>query len=371
MAYSYVLCDSCGDINRSDWDRVRAASDNPFMDVRFLQAVENSITEPGKYWYAVVYDSSLSPVACVCFSLFVVDGAIMAPKPLQRVLRGIRKLFPWFFRFKILLCGLPVSTAGGQVAVTPDADRKQLGSVLDQIACKLARSERASLISFKEYDAEMMDHLSGLSDHGYRIAPSVTLYVLDTTPFASFDEYYRTRSKRTRANMRKVFEKFETSGLRCEQVPGGEGVAERYTDDVHRLYQAVFERAEVKFEHLPADFFREFARQLPESSRFTFLYSGEQVVGFCCALASEGRYDMLYCGIDYDCNAEADVYFNIMYRALEYGLLEDIRCAYVGASADEFKRRMGCRDVPLSIYVKAPGYIPSKIFNAVFPWVFH
>jgi predicted N-acyltransferase len=364
MPYTHTLWNSCDEIVTSVWESVCSQDRNPFMKIGFLKAVEEAVTDPGEYWYAVVYDDSGTPVACACFSSFIVDGALMASSRVQRLVAGIRRVFPRFFRFKLLLCGFPVSTSAGQIAATPDVDWNQLSDELNSIAQQLARSAKASLISFKEFDEELTARLSRLQKRGYRRMDSLVAYVLDT-PYASFDEYYERRSKRTRANMRKVFRKAEDAKLECVCVKGGEETAERCGDQVYALYDAVFQQAETKFERLPSDFFGAFARNLPEDARFTFLYEGEKLVSFCCAIAGEQRYHMVYCGIDYERNEALAAYFNMIYRALEFGLTEPIDEAHIGATADEFKRRMGCRAVQLSAYVNAPGRVRSLIFNLV------
>ncbi|HSG72369.1 MAG TPA: hypothetical protein VLA12_18270, partial [Planctomycetaceae bacterium] len=43
---------------------------------------------------------------------------------------------------------------------------------------------------------------------------------------------------------------------------------------------------------------------------------------------------------------------------------------YIGASADEFKRRLGCRGVALSVFVKGVGIIAGGIFKLVAPLMF-
>ena len=91
-------------------------------------------------------------------------------------------------------------------------------------------------------------------------------------------------------------------------MTGGEGVDKLYTDEVHKLYEAVLQKARLKFERIPAEFFRELARQMPEESKYTFFYKGDKVVGVCSAMTSPVYHCMLYCGVDYELkNPEADI----------------------------------------------------------------
>ncbi len=369
--YTCTLYESIGELDQAQWLAACDLAANPTLDPRFLKAVELSLAGYARFWYAIMHDASGTPAACACYCRYTVDGALFAPPRVQAWVRSIRKLIPSFFMLPILLCGVPISTGQkqGQLAIAPTADLEQLVPLLDDIARKLAKSTRCPLIAFKEFDAETAAALAGLTRRGYRRADSVVSYTLKAD-FASFDDFYEQRSKRTRANMRKVFSKFSEAGLTSRTLKGGEGVAELFTDEVHQLYQAVFDRAQVKFEWVPAAFFRELARQLPEESRFTFIERGSQVVGFCCALNSTVYHNMLYCGVDYDLNAEGDVYFNVIYRGVEHGLNQHPQYVKIGASADEFKQRMGCDSLQLYYYVRPLGLVTTLIFKAIARYLF-
>ncbi|HUG20831.1 MAG TPA: GNAT family N-acetyltransferase [Planctomycetaceae bacterium] len=357
-------------MNVEDWEAVRTADRNPFVERGFVRAVERSMRDPGWFRYAILYDESDAPVAVACFALFDVDGALLAPKFVQSFTRGMRKVFRRFMRLRMLLCGLPVSVSGSNLAVVPGADWDRISATLLELAEKLARESKAVLISFKEFTPDLAERLQGLERAGYYRGNSIVTYLLEED-CSSFEEYYNSRSKRTRANMRKYFRNLEDANISWEsRSGGGAGFSDLYTDEVHQLYEQVFERAEIKFEHVPPEFFRELALQCPEASRFTIFSQEGNVVGFCAALTSKHTYDMLYCGFDYGISEQSSLYFNILYRGVEDGYNQGLREMYIGASSDEFKRRLGCRGVALSVFVKGVGIITGGIFKLVAPLMF-
>lgn len=369
ILYPCDLVQRVDDVDVSSWQTVCRADGNPFLDLRFLRAVETSFAGESQFWYAIFRSDAGRPVACTCFSRYLVDGALMAPPAFQRLVARVRRVWPSFFKYKILLCGLPVSTCGNQLAVAPGADFERVTDSLDAVANNLARESGCGLISFKEFDPSMTARLAGLERHQFLRARSVVAYSLDGE-FGTFENYQASRSKRTRANIRRHFRKFESAGLTIEQLHGRDGVDHLFDDDVHRLYLNVLDRAEVRFERIPVAFFRELARQLPDESCFTIARKGDRIVGFCCAVASHDAYNMLFCGLDYSINAEADLYFNIIYRGLAQGLAPGVRVVHIGAAADEFKQHMGCRGESLSVYVKAVGAVRQFLFRQVFGLLF-
>jgi predicted N-acyltransferase len=367
--YPYRLACSVDEIEQKEWDPMQEAARHPFMERRFLQAVETSFAAEAKFWYATLRDDADCVVACACFCCYTVDGCVLAPLAGQRLVSRVRRWWPSFFRFPVLLCGSPVSTSGGQIVIKDHADLARLALTLDEIALRLAREARAKFISFKEYDPVLAERLAPLEQHGYRRALSVVTHWL-IGEYDSFEAYYDSRSKRHRANIRRHFRKFEEAGLTYQYYHGRDDVGRLFTDDVHRLYLNVFDRSHAKFERLPVSFFHELARRLPDESCFTFMFQKERPVGFCCGVASPGAHTLLYCGLDYSLNPQADLYFNIMYRGLGQGFAAGVGTVFVGASADEFKQHLGCRQVPLSIYVKAVGPMMSFLFQRAFRWLF-
>jgi len=367
--YKTTVVEQATDVDAAAWREICEFANNPFLDLRFLKAVESSFAAEARFWYATFHDDGGRAVACACFSQYLVDGALMAPPAFQGLVGAVRRAWPGFFKYKILLCGVPVSTCGNQLGVLPEADSGRLVAALDALAHDLARQSGCGLISFKEFPPTEAERIASLTARGFLPARSVVAYHLPGE-FGSFEGYVASRSKRTRANIRRHFRKFEEGGLTCEQLRGGDDVERLFTDDVHHLYLNVLNRAHVKFERIPADFFRQVARQLPDESRFTFIRENDRIVAFCCGVESRGAHTMLFCGLDYSLNARTDLYFNTIYRGLAAGLARGVGIVNIGASADEFKQHMGCVGEPLSIFVKAVGTIRQFLFKQVFGLLF-
>jgi predicted N-acyltransferase len=160
--------------------------------------------------------------------------------------------------------------------------------------------------------------------------------------------------------------------LRVVQLKGGDGVERIYTDEVHRLYENVLEKATVKLEKLPAEFFREMARQMPDASAFTFIYREDQVVAFAASAFTNSIYHQMFVGVDHELNPECDLYFNLFFHAIDYGLKLHVREMPVGQTADAFKeQKLGARHRPLYFYIKGSYWLSDLIlrgaFNILFP----
>ena len=367
--YRYDLVQSVEGVDAESWNAVCGPERNAYLDLRFLRAVENSFAKEASFWYLIIRNELGQPIACTCFTKYLVDGVLMAPQVIQNAMAGVRKLWPSFLKYPIMLCGVPVSTCHHQLAIADNADMSRVLVTLNTVAEKLARESGCHLISFKEFPPEAAVHMDALKEQGFLWARSVVAYSLKGD-YSSFDEYYDSRSKARRGKIRKTLKKLEAAGVTCEERSGGEGVEDLFTDDVHRLYMNVLNRAQVKFETIPADFFRELARQMPEESTFTLFRKDGRIVGFCCGLRGEEQHNMLFCGLDYSLNADAELYFNILYRGLGHGLVPGVKVVHIGAAADEFKQHIGCVGESMSIYVRAVGAFRHFLLKQVFGFLF-
>jgi hypothetical protein len=367
--YTFDVYDSIRGVNPEEWNSLREP-DDLFMDPRFIEAVENAMGRECRFRHVVVRDAGGRPMATACLSSFVIGGASLAQGMAGKILATLERIAPWAIRSKLILCGLPVSAGQSHVRFAPDADREAALRIVDSVARKFARAEWARLILFKEIDPDGCRDLEPLLSIGYRRADSYPMN-RTLTGYHDFDDYLSQVDSKKRTTVRRSQRKFAKSGLRIEDRLGREHAAELYTDDVHRLYEAVADQSEVEFGYLPAEFFRELARKLPDNTVFTYVYDEDKVVGFLASIFNESTFHGLFVGLDYSLNSQSELYFNLLYHLVDVALRRKSREIYVGQTADEIKNyKLGCYQVPMSIYVKGGRWTMSLVLKAAFSAIF-
>jgi len=356
--YRLQIAERVADLNEDDWDSLRADTGNLFMDRRFVEAVENSRPGGGKLWSVLVYEAD-RPVAAACLSLLNVDAGLVAGGRTKRAIALIRRLFPDFLRFNVLFCGLPVSASQAHLLFSPDADRRQVLRLLDRQMQTLARKHRAGLLVFKEFAPEACADLVELAPLSYlKLETTVVSYL--ECEFADMDEYCTSLRSQYRRKIFRSQRKFAAAGLRLEVLGGGKATAARYTDEVHQLYESVVERSKTKLETLPAEFFRELARQFPQEFYLILASRGEQVVGFGCGLRMPIGEPM-FIGFERGQKERGDVYLNLMYSLLAEVLSHGVRGICWGATADDFKASLGCEQRPYYAFVRATNWLQRAL----------
>ena len=339
------------------------------MDPRFLTAVERSMGGEAKFWNVVFCDPTGRPAAAAFLSLFPMDGLLFIQEPWKSWVQSLRQWSPSFLKVKVLFCGSPVSAGQSHLRFAPGSDHRAILRLFDQLMTRLARAEGTPFLVFKEFDEEEIGRCDELTELSYVRVDSLPMNYFPTR-FRDFDHFLALVRGHYRAKIKRSQNRFKESGLRVVHARGGEGLDALFTEDVYQLYLAVLERAEVKLECLPAEFFRELARQFPEDSSFTLIYQGRRIVAFDCGLFHGDHYSNLFGGLDYSLNEEADLYFNLMFHDLDFALRTGVRSLHVGQTADEFKSRMGCYTRPRYFYVKVRDPLGTSLLRAARPWLF-
>jgi predicted N-acyltransferase len=369
---SVRLWESIHQVDVEAWERLRRDDAGPFMDRRLLAAVERSFAPPlGRFWYAVVEDADGRPVATAVFCCLRVDATVLAEGGMKAFAKRIAPWIPGGLHFPVLFCGIPISAGQSSLRFAPEADVPAVLRLLDETATKLARQSRSKCVVWKEFTDAERERTDGLLQMGYQRADSLPMNSA-TTGHRSFDAFHNSLKSNKRKPIRTSRRKFAASNLRIEQRRGGDGVPGLYTDDVHRLYLNVLDRAAVRLETIPRAFFQELARELPNETSFTLAYDGDRIVGFACSVFTPHVFHQMFVGVDYDLNPQCDLYFNLFFHALDAAYRESCMEILVGQSADTFKqRKLLCTPIPLSFYIKgvdfATAWVLKTFRRSLFP----
>lgn len=348
---------SVAEIDVALWNRLRDP-DDIYMDVRLLRVVEQTMARDGVFRYALFRDAQGAPAAIACVCTYTIDASVLAePGLMTRVFEGLKAISPALLRYKVVLCGLPFSGGQSHLRFAPGADHAAVLASLDALLTRIAREDGARCVVLKEFQAHELPALESAAGLGYRRADSLPMNTV-TMRYGSMEEFVASMNSERRRDFRKTRQKFETAGLTLITTSDPAEIDRLYTAAVHDMYLAVVSRSHTKFELLPPDFFREMCRALPDNSEFVFAVSGDRVLGFGLCLHTAREYLPLFCGVDYECNRELGLYFNMLYHVYSRSLHYHVREIQLGQNADGCKSsRMGSHQTTRSFYVKGVGVI--------------
>lgn len=351
------------DVDHLAWESLRRGDRDPFMDRRFLEAVEVGMASVSRFWHVIFYDEAGRAAATASLCSYRVDGTLLADGVLKQVASAIGRVFPGLLEFKVMFCGLCFSAGQSHLRFAPGVDTALILRQLDELLLKLGREERAKCIVFKEFKPHEREALDALCDLGYQRADSLPMNHVEPI-YRDFEEYASRQKSSRRYAIRKAQKKFSGSGLRVVEMLGGEGADLIFTDDVYKLFEAVFDKAKVRLEKVTPELFRELARKLPDETAWTFVFDSDRVVAFAVSLFTPVVYHQIFVGYDPTVNPSCDLYFNLFFRAIDRAYRQNVSVIHVGQSADEFKhQKLGCHQRPLYFYIKGIDWATRQLLE--------
>ncbi|MDY0165518.1 MAG: GNAT family N-acetyltransferase [Thermoguttaceae bacterium] len=372
MTFRYEIYDAIDQVPAVSWQSVCPPGSDIFMDARLLRVFEQTLAATASFHYVVVYDSAGSPVAAACLSMCELDAALFCSGFVANAIRCLRRIWPSYLKFRTLFCGLPFSAGQCHVRVSPAASSPSglpaVAGSLHAAALSLARRHRLRLIVFKEFSAAEETMMRQLERLGYIRGESLPMNCAGMR-FSCLDDFCACLRSHYRYKINRSRRKFHAAGLRVEHL-AGQAVLDAYTDEVHCLYDAVVDAADVHLERLPARFFRELASALPENVKLTTARYQGRIVAFAWSLFADDVYRDLFVGIDYNLNLDCDLYFNLMLNDLDAAFRTGAREIYMGQTADVFKSRLGCRQEARYVCARVLPTWLKLPFRATSRWLF-
>jgi hypothetical protein len=352
-----------GGVDLASWEYVRSyCRTSVFMDRRFIAAVECSMKQSCQFWHVIIYDEDALPVACASLSTITIDLLDTADTSLAFAVRYLPGVQRALSRIKLLLCGLPISAGQSSLAlISPDSSPEIL-STLDAAISELAEKMRVHLIAYKEFGKDDLEWLNPLLKLGYRCIQSVAMNSFKGS-FQDLQYYCAALRSHYRFKVNKSLRKLTRMNIQTSVLTDPEEIISVYTPEVHDLYLQTLEKAEVKLEKLPMEFFHQLASHLQGQVDLVVLTNDARIVAFSWCLRDNTVYHMLYVGIDYALNSTGDLYFNVMYASLDRALRQKPTKIQLGQTASIFKARLGCYSEPLCIFVKGYGPFMSALVH--------
>jgi len=332
-------------------------------DCRYYEIVEDTICPEFSYRYFAIKTKAGQVSAIQPF--FVLDQDLLAgagPR-LKAFADAIRRFWPRFLTLRTLMVGC----AGGEghLYASEASERGRQAEALAANIVPLARREKASLIVLKEFPAECRESLSCFLPHGFSMMPSMPMTRLDISHYSSFDDYLSKAIKaKRRTEFRRKFKAAEQSSpikltVTCE--------AEADIDEIHALYEQVYERSELKFEKLTKSYFREVGRRMPDKARFFLWRQDGKLIAFSLCLI---QGDTLYgecLGLDYTIALKLHLYFYVMRDTISWAIANGFKS--IVSTSLGYGPKLQMRHVlePLDLYIRHTSQLMNAVLRRVLP----
>jgi hypothetical protein len=180
----------------------------------------------------------------------------------------------------------------------------------------------------------------------------------------TFDDYLNVLSSKYRVRARKAL-----SLYRENQVVKRELVAEeicQHENELFALYRKVMDRAEFKLALLNKDFFFRQKQLLPENYHVIAYFKSEVMIGFISYYRIGKRMEVHYTGMDQEACKPIQLYQNMLYNMIAYGIQNGAERLHFGRTAPEIKSTIGAQPSKMYGYVKHLNSLFNRLVVATF-----
>ncbi len=367
---SWEIAEHVADVDRAAWTRV-CGLDDWGMRLDALAVQQAALAGQARCRFAVIRDGDGAPVAAAALALFHAD-IVRGGGRLARLADMVRRVYPGFLKTRVLFCGLPVPCGGSHLRLARGADADAVLHLIDRHLRELAQREGARLVVVKELSAADEPIARALQCRGYLRGAVPPNYHLKRT-FDDIEAYRIAIRTDYRRALDAAWKNFDALGLSISHITDPHEIARRFDDRLHRLYLQVWEHSAQRMECFPKSFFQRLPAALPGQVVLSIIEHAGEPVAFGFAVLQAGRYHALYLGYEEQLNKAGSLYFNVIYRSMNWAFRNGAKELVLGQSGDETKAKLGAEPDPLCFMVKASGPLLQRLLqrfsSQIFPTV--
>jgi hypothetical protein len=266
-------------------ERWRAFFEPHWKDYRYYQTLEETFAREFPQRYLVLRDAA-GAVQTIQPLFFAEQDLTAGLGPKWRA--ALRPMRRWL-RLRLMMVGCIVGD--GQTGLRKASDLPGAVTALNEALELYARSERVSIILFKDFPVRVRGGFAALTRQGqYTRLPSLPAVNLKLD-FATFEDYFQCRlGKATRKSLRRKFKEVEASEPIALEVKTA--LEEPEATELHRLYERVARRGDVHFEVFTKEYFLTLGRRMPEQARYFIWRQSGRIIAFSfCTVFGGGIYD--------------------------------------------------------------------------------
>ncbi|HRO41605.1 MAG TPA: GNAT family N-acetyltransferase [Flavipsychrobacter sp.] len=226
-----------------------------------------------------------------------------------------------------------------------------------QVAIKKAmKSAHAHAVLVKDVNETLIPYFQHYAPEYILLRNDISMEMDVQEEWETIKNYEQSLKHKYAQRFRKVrqpWEQLEVAELSNEET-------EQQKHVLYNLYQQVSARQQVRLGILSEDFLPELKAN-NSNLRIWLAKHNDIPVAFFSAWTHNGAFDMFYIGFDYAKNEELQLYFNILFFAVEQAIILKKQKLILGRTALEAKARLGCKPKYLSTYL----YIRNPILRNV------
>ncbi len=333
-------------VPRDDWDAL-AQPHSQAMSWEFWRIVERAGLNDFRYFHAMFRDPTGRVVALGSFYSVTTDIAIFAPAPLRALLGLVRRLWPGFFKLRMLEWGTPITIVSPPYARVDDVGDDEVIEAMHRLMRRTARSQGQLLMLARDFEPEQEGLRGRFARLGYHWIPSLPNTYLRVR-WRSPEEYLGCMRSYYRSKVLKHLKRNVEAGVSHERVQDFAQLA----DTLCAQWMVVHEHAsEFQREVLTPEFYRLLSQELGGRAQVLLFRRHGELVAHALLLLDGPMLRWLYVGREVAANDSLYLYvaYSVVCAAIELGA-ERLE---MGLTTYAIKQDLGAEVTPIRIALRA------------------
>ncbi|WP_445431007.1 8-amino-7-oxononanoate synthase [Chryseobacterium indoltheticum] len=229
---------------------------------------------------------------------------------------------------------------------------------------------KTSLVIYKDYQKSFLKNFDDeefKSFYRFSVQPNMILNI--KPDWKSFEDYSNDLSKKYRARLKSAKKKIEGIQKRELDIES----IKKYQNEMNILYQNVAENAPFNTFFLKENHFESMKQNLQKNFKVFGYFFNEKLIGFYTLILNNNDIDTYFLGYDKEIQKEKQIYLNMLFDMIEFGVSNQSKRIVFGRTALEIKSTIGAEPVEIFGLIKhnnkAINPFIKKIFTSLNPKV--
>lgn len=228
---------------------------------------------------------------------------------------------------------------------------------------------KTSLIIYKDYQKSFLKNFEKEQKFKtfYRFSVQPNMILNLKTEWNCFEDYSNDLSKKYRARLKSAKKKIEGIQKRELDIE----LIKKYQNEMNILYQNVAENAPFNTFFLTKNHFESMKQNLNDNFKVFGYFMNDKLIGFFSLILNNNDIDTYFLGYDKEIQKEKQIYLNMLFDMIEFGISNQFKRIVFGRTALEIKSTIGAEPVEIFGLIKhnnkAINPFMEKIFTSLNP----
>ncbi|WP_415328864.1 8-amino-7-oxononanoate synthase [Chryseobacterium sp. MMS23-Vi53] len=278
---------------------------------------------------------------------------------------SVRNFFAKQFSKDVMILGNNMLT--GQNGFYFDGSKITLEKViplLDEAVCKMQKEIReTSLVIYKDYQSNFVKYFQDKKHEAYfkfSVQPNMMLKIKEN--WQDFESYVNDFSKKYKARTKtakKKLSRIEKHELACDEI-------RKHQIEMNLLYQNVAENAPFNTFFLAENHFESMKENLKDKFKIFGYFSEQKLIGFYTLILNNEDIDTYFLGYNKELQKEKQIYLNMLFDMVEFGINHQFKRIIFGRTALEIKSTIGAEPVDIFGLIKHNNFALNPFMKNIF-----